>query len=130
MYGIIFPSNNSKLIYETSSIFSNLEVGKFVLVPLGKKNIPGSIIEKNLDDLGGLVEKKIKPAIEIIEDSFSLNEDTSLSLSLEYSEYDYYEHYITWGRRDSRSDYNSSSSSSSSGSKLKNEMKIKNLMTS
>jgi len=69
------PFNNSKLIYETSSIFSNLEVGKFVLVPLGKKNIPGCIIEKNLDDLGGLDEKKIKSAIEIIEDSFSLNEE-------------------------------------------------------
>ena len=44
------PFNNSKLIYETSSIFSNLEIGKFVLVPLGKKNILGCVIEKSLKD--------------------------------------------------------------------------------
>ena len=67
------PFNNSKLIYETSSIFSNLEIGKFVLVPLGKKNILGCVIEKSLKDLDGLDEKKIKSAIEIVEDSLPLD---------------------------------------------------------
>lgn len=69
------PFNNSKLIYETSSIFSKLEIGKFVLVPLGKKSISGCVIEKDLDDLEGLDETKIKPAIEIVENSFSLNKE-------------------------------------------------------
>ena len=69
------PFNNSKLIYETSSIFSNLEIGKFILVPLGKKNISGCVIEKDLRDLDGLDEKKIKSAIAVVEDSYSLDEE-------------------------------------------------------
>ena len=69
------PFNNSILAYETTSIFSGVELGKFILVPLGKREVIGCIVEKDLVDLKGIEAKRVKPAIELVEDYFSLEKE-------------------------------------------------------
>ena len=69
------PFNDSILVYETTSVFSKVELGKFIFGSSRKEEVVGCIIEKDLIDLKGIEVKRVKPAIDLVEDYFSLQKE-------------------------------------------------------